>query len=91
MVCSFSMLYSALNYKFGKKFVIFFWVVFGLSFMALPAITFNGQYAVINAIKAFFCAGDSNGMLVAPLHFIIAAVVLGGITYLLSSRQQQVV
>lgn len=91
LISSLSMLYGSLAYKFGKIFSTIFWVGFGLSWMLLPVFaSVNGQSTFFNAIKAYFCAGDPNGILLAPVNFIISAVIFAAITYVISTKQPQV-
>lgn len=92
LICSFAMLYSSLAYKLGKVFITVFWVVFGLSFIILPmSAGLSTPFAsfILNALIAFFRIGTSNGVLLAPVNFIIASVLFAAITYLLSRRQPQ--
>jgi hypothetical protein len=88
LIFSFGMLYGSLSYKFGKAFITCFWIAFGLSWMVLPAMA--GAAAFINALKAYFCYGVPNGILLAPVNFLITAIILCAGTYALSARQPQV-
>lgn len=90
MITSFSMLYGALNYKFGKIFLIVFWVCFGMIFVTFP-VAINGSAATgfIKVIEAFLCIGNPSGILLAPINFILAALIFSAVGYLISSRQPQ--
>jgi hypothetical protein len=88
LIFSVAMLYGSLSYKFGKAFITCFWIAFGLSWMVLPAMA--GAAAFINALKAYFCYGVPNGILLAPVNFLITAIILCAGTYALSARQPQV-
>lgn len=84
---AFSMLYGALAYKFGKYFIILFWVGFGLVFLALP---FSAKSLdIIKLIETVLFIGKPNGILLAPISFITAAVLFGTVTYLIAKRQPQ--
>lgn len=90
LICSFSILYSSLAYKLGKVFITLFWVFFGVSWIVLPATSgIDGVSVFFNTLKAFFCIGVPNGILLAPVNFTITAVILGAAAYLISSRQPQ--
>lgn len=87
LVSAFSMLFGSLAYKFGKAFIIIFWVGSGFLLMFLPA-AYNPQN-LVNALAAFFCVGSANGILLAPINFILAAAVLGAGSLLAARRQSQ--
>ena len=90
VICSFSMLYGSLAYKLGTVFITVFWVAFGLSWMVLPGLAgMGGITAFINILKTYFSVGVPNGILLAPVNFIITAIVLGGAAYFISRRQPQ--
>lgn len=91
LICSFSMLYSSLAYKLGKIFITFFWICFGISWVVLPAASgIDGASTFFNTLKAYFCVSVPNGILLAPVNFVITAVILGSVAYVISSRQPQV-
>lgn len=91
MICSFSMLYGSLAYKFGKVFVTVFWVGFGVSWMVLPIISgMNNVSIFITALKTFFCIGVTNGILLSPVNFIITAMIINAAAYVISRRQSQI-
>lgn len=91
MICSFSMLYSSLAYKFGNVFITVFWVGFGISWFVLPVLlSFSRMPTFIALINAYFCIGNPNGILLAPVNFLITTVIFSTITYIISSRQSQV-
>ena len=91
LICSFSMLYSSLAYKLGKVFITLFWICFGISWFILPiASGLDGATTCINALKAYFCISVPNGILLAPVNFIITTVIFGAAAYVISSRQPQV-
>jgi hypothetical protein len=87
LVSAFSMLFGSLAYKFGKAFIITFWVGLGFLLMFLPAL-YNPQY-LVDALAAFFRAGSANGIYLAPINFILTAAVLGAAAYLAARRQPQ--
>lgn len=90
VICSFSMLYSSLAYKLGKVFVTVFWIAFGLSWMVIPGLAgLSGMTAFINMLKTYFSVGVPNGILLAPVNFIITAIVFGLSAFLISRRQSQ--
>jgi len=86
LITSVSTLYGALAYKFGSIFKILFWVAFGMSFMFFPL-----SPTVANLFNAFFCYGVPNGILLAPINFIIASLILYVISYAAVLRQSQAV
>lgn len=91
LLTSFSMLYGALSYKLGKIFIIVFWVAFGVSFIAFPILAAMYDLTIIlNAIELFFCLGVPNGILLAPINFILLSLIFNALAYLLSRRQPQV-
>ncbi len=90
LICSFSLLYSALAYKLGNVFITLFWVCFGLAFIGLPALIDMNTFKVIaKAITSFFRVGAEHGILLAPINFIAASVILSIAAYLASRRQPQ--
>ncbi len=91
LLLSFSMLYGSLAYKLGKAFVIVFWVAFGISFVSFPIIAdiYNLTF-ILKAIELFFCFGVPNGILLAPVNFILLSLIFNALAYLLSRRQPQV-
>lgn len=86
LITAFSTFYGALAYKIGTIFKIIFWVAFGMSFMFFPLWADAG-----NLFKAFFRYGVPNGILLAPINFMIAAVILYTVSYAAAIRQPQVV
>lgn len=86
LITSVSTLYGALAYKFGSIFKILFWVAFGMSIMFLPF-----SPVVINLFKAFFCYGVTDGILLAPINFMVAALIVYAISYAAALRQPQAV
>jgi len=91
LLLSFSMLYGSLAYKLGKVFVIVFWVAFGISFVSFPIIAnIYDLTFILKAIELFFCLGVPKGILLAPINFILLALIFSALTYLLSRRQPQV-
>ncbi|HEX2947585.1 MAG TPA: hypothetical protein VHT96_16730 [Clostridia bacterium] len=84
LISSVSTIYGALAYKFGKAFSVPFWVVFGLSFMSLSLP------GTIGLVKAFFCYGMPNGILLAPINFMVTALILYAASYAAARRQPQV-
>ena len=91
LLLSFSMLYGSLAYKLGKVFVIVLWVAFGISFVSFPIIAnIYDLTFILKAIELFFCLGVPKGILLAPINFILLALIFSALTYLLSRRQPQV-
>lgn len=89
-LCTFALLYGALEYKIGRIFKVIFWVAFGFLWMLIPIIQrLNIVTQVVNALKWYFGYRMSNGILHVSLHFFVTAVILGGITYLIARRQPQ--
>ncbi len=86
LITSFSTLYGALAYKFGTIFKIVFWVAFGMSFIFTPLTPVLG-----NLLMSFFRYGIPNGILFAPINFMIAALILYAASYAAAIRQPQVV
>lgn len=86
LITAFSTFYGALAYKIGTIFMVVFWVAFGMSFIFTPLWADAG-----NLLKAFFCYGVPNGMLWAPINFMIASLILYAISYAAAIRQPQVV
>lgn len=91
LLTSFSTLYGALTYKFGKYFVTAFWVGLGLMVVTLPMSSSAGGPTVLSVIRSFLWVDHQYGILLAPVSFILAALVFGAATYLLSRRQPQTV
>lgn len=89
LVSTFASIYGALNYKFGKFFIVPFWICFGLSVLLIPATGMNEPAGIQQLIKTFFCLENTNGVLLAPLNFLAAALIFSLGTYLISSRQPQ--
>jgi hypothetical protein len=89
MVSTFASIYGALAYKFGKFFIVPFWICFGISFLLIPATAMNEPAGIQQLIKAFFCLENPNGILLAPVNFLAAALIFSLGTYLISSRQPQ--
>lgn len=89
LVCSFALLYGSLRYKFGKAFTIAFWVGLSLISTFVPTLAGIDDIAMLNALKAYLCIGVPNGILLAPVNFIITAVVLSAVTYAVTARQPQ--
>lgn len=87
MITAFGMLYGALVYRFGKYFITLYWVCFGLIFITTPFTP--GTPNIISFFETFLCIGKTNGILLAPINFIIAAAVFSTAAYLISSRQPQ--
>jgi hypothetical protein len=88
LVSAFSMLFGSLAYKWGKVFMTAFWVGSGFLLMFLPAVT-DPKY-LVNALGAFFYAGSASGLYLAPINFIVAAVILGAGTWTAMRKQPQV-
>lgn len=86
LITSFSTFYGALAYKFGTILKIIFWVAFGMSIMFLPL-----SISTMTVIKAFFCYGMPNGILLAPINFMVTALILSAMSYAAMIRQPQVV
>jgi hypothetical protein len=93
VIFSLAMLYGAMAYRFGKVFITAFWVVLGLCLTVLPLTipVLNGTNVYVAALKMYFCAGVSGGIMLAPVNFIITAIIFCAVTYVLSTRQSQVV
>ncbi len=90
MICSFSFIYGSLAYKFGNVFITVFWVSFGLSFVAVPVLAeSNSGRLLVKALSMFFSIGNPNGILLAPINFVIAAILLGMASFAISRRQPQ--
>jgi hypothetical protein len=90
LVSAFAMLYGSLRYKFGKKFVIIFWVLFGLSFNLIPiVIELKLVPFMINIFTMFFSLNNENGIYFSSLNFTILAIIFGIATYLIGRRQAQ--
>lgn len=92
-ICSFSLLYSALAYKFGKVFITLFWILFGTFWFVTPiGLISNGlETKFFMAIVSYFYIDIPVGILLAPINFMITAVILGAAAYVLSRRQSQAV
>lgn len=90
LICAFSMFYSSLAYKLGKIFITLFWICFGVSWIALPiASGIDGTSGFFNVLKAYFRIGVPHGILLAPVNFIVTAVILGAVAYVISTKQPQ--
>lgn len=89
-LCAFALLYGALEYKIGKVFKVIFWVTFGFLWMLIPLVQrLNLVADAIAAFKWYFGYGVSYGILHMSLHFLVTAVILGAITYLVARHQPQ--
>lgn len=87
---AFGTFYGSLKYKFGKTFVIFFWVAFGLSFTFLPLLIGAKILTIIkDAFFFFFAYEKAGGALLAPLNFTVLAIVFAAITWLIARKQPQ--
>jgi len=90
LIGAFALLYGALHYKIGKLFSVFFWVIFGCSWVIIPVITtYNLLPIFTTAYKMFFSVGNKNGIYFSAVNFIIAAIIFGCATYLIARRQKQ--
>lgn len=90
LICSFSLLYGVLAYKFGNVFITVFWVCFGLAFIGLPTLLDSNTFRVISEVFTFFFrVGSEHGILLAPINFIATSVVLCIASFLASRRQPQ--
>ena len=83
-VSSLAMLYGSMIYKFGKGFIIVFWIA-AFSLLILGPINTGSAYL----FRFFFRLDSANGILLAPVNFILTAVIFGAITYLAARRQPQ--
>lgn len=81
------LVYGTLMYKFGKTFMVVFWVGFGFLF-SFFSILISGQFGktLIKALKWYFAAQGS--MAAASLHFLATAVLLGAVAWLIARRQE---
>lgn len=86
LVSSFAMLYGSLTYKFGKVFIGAFWIGFFFLMTLVPMILFESVSRIFNT---FFRLDNTNGILLAPLNFILAAAILGAGVWLAARRQPQ--
>lgn len=90
LICSFSLLYASLAYKFGNVFITLFWVCFGLAFIGLPILLDMNSFKVLaDAVMFFFSIGSEHGILLAPVNFVVASAIFSVIAYLVSRRQPQ--
>ena len=90
LICSFSLLYASLAYKFGSVFITVFWVCFGLSFIGLPILFETNNFKVLaDALAFFFRIGSEHGVLLAPVNFVAASAIFSAVAYLASRRQPQ--
>lgn len=90
LICSFSILYSTLAYKFGSVFITVFWVCFGLSFIGLPILLDMNSFKVLaDALVFFFRVNSEHGVLLAPINFVAVSAIFSAIAYLVSRRQPQ--
>lgn len=90
MITSFATLYGSLVYKFGKLFITIFWVCFGLSVILVPASGVGGgAFDIPKLLEAFLLLNSPNGIRLASVNFIIAALIFSAAAYLISSRQPQ--
>lgn len=90
LICSFSLLYSTLAYKFGSIFITLFWVCFGLSFIGLPILLDMNSFKVLDeALVFFFRVNSEHGVLLAPINFVAVSAIFSAIAYLISRRQPQ--
>ncbi len=87
LICSFSLFYSTLAYKFGNIFITLFWVCFGLAFIGLPILLDMNSFKV--PLEFFFRIESERGILLAPVNFVVASAIFGAIAYLVSRRQPQ--
>lgn len=83
-VGSLAMLYGSMIYKFGKGFILAFWIA-AFSLLILGPINTGSS----NLFRFFFRLDSANGILLAPVNFILTAVIFGAITYFTARRQSQ--
>lgn len=90
LVTMIAYIYGALCYKIGKMFRVIFWCGFALIMMFLPAFpTKNVHTAIIKAMWSFFGYKTANGIYLCSAHFLITAVILGFILWLIVHHQPQ--
>ncbi len=84
------LVYGTLQYRFGKRFTIVFWVGFGMLCGVVPGIVVSLFPAQARwAASAFFAVGRTSSLPLASLHLLILALVCTGIAWLISRRQEQ--
>lgn len=90
VLSSLALLYGSLLYKFGKWFAMFFWMIFGsLCGLATTLLIELCGTQLAAALKGFFAYGQKDGIVLASLHLLPAAVVFGALAWLLMRRQEQ--
>lgn len=87
LVSAFAMLYGSLIYKLGKVFIGAFWTGVFFLLTLVPALT--GFEAIAKIFNTFFCLDNTNGIVLAPVNFLLTASVLGAAAYMSARRQPQ--
>ena len=85
MTSAFSMLYGSLAYKYGKTFMIAFWVGLGFLLFFLPTV--NNPKNLVDALGIFFRVGNAGGGYLASVNFLITAVLFGAGSWIAARRQ----
>jgi len=90
VVAGVALLFSALNYIFGKTFKRVFWTGFGLSWVFIPfLLRMNGFPVIVSAIEFLVGYGNRYGILLSSLNFFVIACIFGTGSFLLARRQPQ--
>lgn len=89
LLTSFSMLYGSLAYKFGKFFTTAFWVSFGVVIAGLPVSSNHSGITIASIISYYMWLDHPQGILLAPVNFILTALVFTAAAYLAVRRQPQ--
>lgn len=89
-ISAFASLFGSLSYKFGRKFIVPFWIVSGLSFMFfLSAAAINAPAWMMQIYRHYFGVGKPYGIMAASLNYLLTTIVLAAITFAFSRRQSQ--
>ena len=85
-----ALLYSTLEYRFGKIFKRYFWGAFGLTFVLSTLIAIpDVSKELKRGIEFFFSYGTENGIMISAFTLFIMALVIGLIAFLVARRQPQ--
>lgn len=85
-----ALLYGALHYRFGKRFILVFWVGFGLVMTLLSGALADARgNGLLPLAESYFGNRRPGGIEAASLHLLLTALVFGALAWLPARRQEQ--
>ena len=69
-----------LSYRFGRKFILPFWIGFGMAFVIVPIVSSNQQW-IADFLAWFVGVNSANPILTAALHLFLTAILLKVISF----------